>query len=264
MRDLSVIVPSGGECVSRAWLPRRAGVYVIERSDLNHVYIGSAVNIARRHGEHQRMLRRGAHENVRLQRAWNKYGPDNFAFMVVLFCEPDDAVRYEQVLIESAILKSGWRSLFNSAPNAGSCLGFRHSEATRARMSARTPTFLGCKHSPESLALMSERQKQNRKNPDIRAKYCRPCHEETKRKIGLANTGRVLSDEHKQKLSAAFKGRPFPASTKQPSRFAGRHHTAEAKARMSAKLKNRQFSDDTRRKISEGVLAAKARNAAMR
>ena len=43
-------------------------------------YIGQTIDINRRKHEHFSTLRRNKHENPKLQKAWNKYGEENFSF----------------------------------------------------------------------------------------------------------------------------------------------------------------------------------------
>ena len=62
------------------------GVYKIVCLINNKLYIGSSYNIKNRISIHKYKLKAGKHENIHLQRAWNKYGEDNFKFEVVEEC----------------------------------------------------------------------------------------------------------------------------------------------------------------------------------
>lgn len=63
------------------------GIYKI----LNHVtgdyYIGSSKNLFRRKEEHFGKLKSKKHKNVILQRAWDKYGENNFVFEIIETCD---------------------------------------------------------------------------------------------------------------------------------------------------------------------------------
>lgn len=55
-----------------------AGVYEILCNVTQKVYIGSSRNIRKRLHNHINSLRKGVHHSTHLQRAWDKYGEDNF------------------------------------------------------------------------------------------------------------------------------------------------------------------------------------------
>ena len=61
---------------------RSSGIYTIICKTTGKYYIGSAVWIRKRWRNHREDLRKGKHHNLYLQRAWNKYGEDNFDFIV--------------------------------------------------------------------------------------------------------------------------------------------------------------------------------------
>lgn len=65
----------------------KSGIYKIEHVTSGRVYVGSSVNIASRRRHHLGNLRRGSHFNVKLQNAWNKYGEQAFAFILIEECE---------------------------------------------------------------------------------------------------------------------------------------------------------------------------------
>ena len=64
------------------------GIYCIENTIDNKKYIGLSRDIRRRWNEHKSELRNNKHENIYLQRAWNKYGEDAFSFNVIELCDP--------------------------------------------------------------------------------------------------------------------------------------------------------------------------------
>ena len=71
----------------------KSGIYQIRNFINGKIYIGSAVNLYRRKYEHLYDLSSSTHHNIHLQRAFDKYGEQNFVFEIIEFCEPD--VRYE-------------------------------------------------------------------------------------------------------------------------------------------------------------------------
>ena len=54
-----------------------SGIYVIRNLVNDKLYVGKSVHIENRWLEHQSDLRNGRHANIHLQRAHDKYGPDN-------------------------------------------------------------------------------------------------------------------------------------------------------------------------------------------
>lgn len=60
-----------------------SGIYKIVNTITKMFYIGSAIDIHKRWDRHKSALNSNTHENIHLQRAWNKYGAENFSFKVV-------------------------------------------------------------------------------------------------------------------------------------------------------------------------------------
>lgn len=58
-------------------------VYTIKNILDGKMYIGSSTNIARRKRQHLNSLLKNEHHSIHLQRAWNKYGKDNFVFEIL-------------------------------------------------------------------------------------------------------------------------------------------------------------------------------------
>jgi group I intron endonuclease len=172
-----------------------AGVYEIANTVNGRRYIGSSVNLEKRFGDHRRQLKDGHHHSRFLQRAWGKYGADAFVFRPLILCSPETLVFYEQRFID------GLRPDYNSAPNAGSQLGFKHSDATRAKLSAsakRTKNFTGHRHSQDTKRAISIAKIGRRYGPQSA---------ERRAKIGDAHRGRPRSAEYRAKISASLIGR---------------------------------------------------------
>lgn len=76
---------------------KKCGVYCIENLINHKKYIGQSGDIKSRWRSHKSELRRGIHGNDYLQKAWNKYGEDNFRFYILEECTidiTDDRERY--------------------------------------------------------------------------------------------------------------------------------------------------------------------------
>ena len=145
-----------------AWACRKAawsrmstgGVYTITHARSGRVYVGSSVLISRRWNTHRWLLRRGQHPNIHLQRAWTRYGESAFDWAIV---EPLDAgadlAAAEQMWIDRQRATNP-DGVFNFLPTAGSRLGSKHSDETRARIAAAQR---GRTHTAETLARMKAR-----------------------------------------------------------------------------------------------------------
>ena len=125
-----------------------SGIYRIDFGN-GHFYIGSAVDLDRRKGEHRRQMKRGAHRNRIVQHCWNKYGVFEFAFLEE--CEIPELLANEQTWIDKHFADP---KNVNLSPTAGSPLGRECSAETRAKMSA---TRKGVPRSAETRANMSGR-----------------------------------------------------------------------------------------------------------
>lgn len=127
-----------------------------------------------------------------------------------------------------ARLKADGCDLTNLTDGGEGIVGYRFSEAARAKLSAirrgvkkgpLTPEHRakigaanrGRKHSPDAIAKMSARR---RERP--------PASEETRAKIGAAQIGRKHTDEAKAKIGRAHKGRTFSPETIAKMRLAAR------------------------------------------
>lgn len=61
---------------------RISGIYKIINILNNHFYVGSTSDIHRRWLQHKKDLKNNTHYNDYLQNAWNKYGENNFRFII--------------------------------------------------------------------------------------------------------------------------------------------------------------------------------------
>ena len=79
----------------------KSGIYKIEHIDSGRLYIGSSIDAITRMRKHRERLNRNEHHCSALQNAWNKYGQDAFKFSLLLICDKDDLIFYEQKAIDA-------------------------------------------------------------------------------------------------------------------------------------------------------------------
>ena len=200
--------------------PVNSGVYKIANTITGDFYIGSAVDLRRRWSEHRSALVNNRHCNAHLQNSWNKHGAEAFTFEVVELCEREWAVEREQLCMD--LLKP----TYNMAPTAGSQLGYKHSDATRAKISKNSVGMTGKHHTDES----------NRKNSEshmgtqtgalngmfgksgtdqrgaLNRNFGKTPSDATRAAMSASHTGtlnhnfgKTLTDEHRHRLSEAAK-----------------------------------------------------------
>jgi group I intron endonuclease len=186
----------------------KTGIYQIKNTVTGKVYIGSAVDIDTRWYIHKRDLKNNKHHSYKLQNSINKYGIENFMFEIIEECDKKILIEREQYWIDAT---KSFEVGYNVAPTAGNCLGRKHSEETKNRM--------------------SNYWKEYHKTHD---NFNKGKKQET-------------SQETRKKLSEAFKGRTYEEiygpekakEMKEKRRLSalGKKHTEETKKLLSEKAK---------------------------
>lgn len=219
-----------------------SGVYEIKNVVNGHRYIGSSIDVYRRWRSHASYLNRNASECRKLQRAWNKYGEDNFAFQVISFCEPEETLALEQKALDE--LKPEYNlARSTTAPT----LGMTYSEETRRKMSRsqsgkKNPMY-GKSPSEETRQKLSDAHRG--KNNSF---YGKTHSEETRRRLSeiakkrWAENPPIRTEEHNRHIGEALRGNKNSKGLK---------FSEEHKRKISEALKGRHVSDETRQKISE-------------
>ena len=148
-------------------ISRTPSIYQIRYIVSGKVYIGSATNPHRRWIEHKSRLGCKTHSSRHLQSAWDKYGELEFVFEIVepvLFVE--DLVAREQYWIDK--MKAANPAYgYNMAPLAMSVSGYKHSEETRARASAKKRDMSA---QPEVRSRLINQSREYWSKPDSREK----------------------------------------------------------------------------------------------
>jgi len=172
----------------------------------------------------------------------NKYGPENIDVAQMECSSEALAFDLERGLIKC--LRKMGVDLVNVTDGGEGVSGLRHSEQSRAQMSAKRK---GRSLKPETLKKMSESHRGQANHF-----FGKSHSDETKKRISetkKANptdywSGKSRSEETRKKISEALTGKP------------GRPHTDKSKAKISAAHKGKKqkpVSEETRKKLSQAA-----------
>lgn len=135
-----------------------SGIYLIFNRINSKQYIGSAVSIRNRFRSHKNELNRNSHGNSHLQHSWNKYGEENFIFIILEEVEPvkEKLLTAEQDWIDTL------NPEYNICKIAGNTQGRKHSLEAKKKISIAhkgNRYQLGMKRSIEHKAAISTSQR---------------------------------------------------------------------------------------------------------
>jgi group I intron endonuclease len=105
-----------------------SGVYCIVNFINGHFYVGSSKNISNRWSRHKSDLRKEKHGNRYLQRAWNKYGVENFGFNIIEETSVENLVEREQYYLDSC------KPQYNMCPNAFTIRGIKRTQEVKDKI----------------------------------------------------------------------------------------------------------------------------------
>ena len=114
---------------------KTSGIYQIINKVNGKSYIGSSVRLNKRWKRHLTDLKCNVHHSLALQRAFHKYGYNNFEFIILENCEEDKLLEREQYYLDSL------KPEYNICRIAGNCLGITHSEETKQKQKESNKTY---------------------------------------------------------------------------------------------------------------------------
>lgn len=120
-------------------LGKCSGIYCIENTENQKVYIGSSYNMRGRIYGHLWHLDNNSHINSHLQSSYNKHGGENFIIFELERCEESVLIEREQLYFDTFLyakeyIQSDGRDErfhhygYNLTPTAGKTIGFKHTE----------------------------------------------------------------------------------------------------------------------------------------
>jgi len=174
----------------KSLIGKKLGIYKITNLQNKKVYIGSSADVTSRRATHFRDLKNNKHVNKHLQRAYNKYGKDNFEWEILEHIKDlDDLLKREQYYIDEYSACNRDKG-YNILTIAGSTLGRKLSAEAKLKMSI--------------------------------SKKGRVLSDETKKKLSTAHKGNTHTEETKNKMSMLRKGKKFgPMSEETKKKISG-------------------------------------------
>jgi group I intron endonuclease len=199
---------------------KQSGVYKIYSIRTNRYYIGSSKNINNRFYRHLYDLRKNIHNNIHLQRIYNKYGETDLTIEIIEKCDPN---RVSLLSAEQIYLDNKCDLCINMSSIAGS---IEMTDIVRSKIGIKS----------------RNRLKDKTKHP----MYGRHHSDHTKQKLSLANKG-------KHKHTDEFKA-------KQRNRLLGKPRTGRSYVGVLNPNYGKTHSSETRQKISRNKPSSKGSN----
>lgn len=248
-------------------------IYKIINIQNQKFYVGSTTSFTERSHTHKKKLRQGKHHCTHLQAAWNKYGEENFVFVVV-----EKVAHYSE--LQAA--EDRWLSAWVGKPECYN-IGTRSGAPMRGRTGDKHPSFgkaitteqktaisgtlkqyyaerpenhprFGKHLSDASRAKISEHRKGKMAGAD-HYRFGQTVSEEVRKKIGDTQRGkskapRIISPEGRAKIRAAAEAGHYDS-------FQGKHHTEESRKLMGQGIivmpSGRRFDTITEMRQALGV-----------
>jgi|SaaInlV_150m_DNA_4_1039716.scaffolds.fasta_scaffold00340_3 group I intron endonuclease len=206
------------------------GVYKISNTlcPEGKYYIGYSCNINRRWGIHKSTLRGGYHCNIRMQRAYEKYGSDCFDYEILQECETEEeAKNVELSYLEDLTIRDKLYNLhYNSS--GGDLMTYHPNKEQIIERMKNTQK--------EQISKMTKEERQERwgQSGEKNGMYGRTHTDEVKKRLSEINKAReprkgwTMSEEHKHNLSKSRIGK----YTGKDNSFFGKQHSEETKQKL--------------------------------
>lgn len=176
---------------------------MIENVVNNKKYVGQSDNIKRRWKAHYRELTTNRHYSKHLQNAWNKYGENNFNFKIIEYCDIELLNEKESYWIS---YYDSYKNGYNLTLGGNGLRGYKFSEASKIKMKLNHYDMHGENNPMFGVSLydvLNEEEiikwKENLSKSqmgELNSFYGKTHTDETKRKISIANKGKITGEKH--------------------------------------------------------------------
>lgn len=215
-----------------------SGIYKITCVANGKVYIGQAIDLDRRRRNHLSKLRTKHHSNEHLQRAFDKYGENNFKFEIIELCAEEELTKREDFYISHFNSMDDHHGFNQREAGKGGRLSERvKKKMSESRRGANNPRY-GIKHTEETRKRISESLK--------KVSYKLKISPENRKKMreGQRNKPWKMPEELRKYHSEIRKGKPSPNK--------GKKYSYEIRIKMSEARKGMLYGEDNGRcKITE-------------
>jgi group I intron endonuclease len=231
-----------------------SGIYRIRNVINNKSYYGSSKDIEKRWCQHQSNLNCERHINPHLQRAWKKYGADNFVFEIVELVEVDLLLDVEQQYLDENV------GGYNIAPAGGGDTTSKHPDR-EAIIAKRVESVINrnAKLCPEEYARIycgkiGEKNGMYGKThtEDVIRKIKEKLHSWYSENDGYRK-GKTFEEVHGAEIAEHLKRKLSEfASTRTGAKnpFYGKHHSDEAKQKIREKHLGKPLSQSAKLAIT--------------
>lgn len=174
----------------------KKGIYIIKNKVNNKVYIGQSKNLGQRYASHIRRIKTKTHYNEILQRAFEKYGIDNFEYSIL------EEVLEDNILNER---EKYWIDFYGginceSVYNLKDPLLNEHSDYVKSKLSKNNSGENNPNYGHEWTEEMRQKASESRIGKTWEERLGEEKAKAAKEKLANSNKGRKHSEETKQKL----------------------------------------------------------------
>lgn len=159
------------------------GIYRFYNKATGKSYIGQSRDLDHRYSEHIHLLRKGIEPCVILNRAWSKYGEDNFEYEVLCYCEESELNSLESKYID---LFDSYRNGYNCTTGGGGISGYHHSDESKEKIGLASR---GRKLTYEQRVAIGKRQKGKTLSEAHKSALSDAWNEERKTKFSKSRSG---------------------------------------------------------------------------
>ena len=197
------------------------GLYLIRNLHNGKVYVGQSVNIERRFRNHKSRTFSTDYETP-LYKAFQKYGIENFSFEILEECTKEELDEKEMFYI--AKYKSTQKEFGYNMTEGGKGYSGTHTEEHTRKVADAQRGKPKPSPTAETLAKRSASLRGLKKPKSF------------SEKMSIIHKGKMISEEQRQKISQALKGRKL--SAEHIEKLKGKHtqHTEETRQKISDKI----------------------------